>query len=225
MPLRKQHKKTLAAALVAAGAATAVGPVNASAACVPAETTKAFAKVGDSADYSPAPGGSFENGAPGWTLTGGAKVVSGNESLGLLKGSIVPGSKSLSMPVGSTATSPEFCVDESHPYFRFMAKATSAMAGYKAVVIYRDASGATKTTQFTSSADISWGDGSWVPSAVSPLAAKIPLDSGETSSVQLRFESTGNQVAVGIGFWGRFTGGDVGATNIDSVLVDPYRRG
>lgn len=224
MPLRKQHKKTLAAALLATGA-VATAPVAASAACVPAPTTKAFAKVGDNADYSPAPGGSFENGATGWTLTGGAKVVSGNESLGLLKGSIVPGSKSLSMPVGSTATSPEFCVDETHPYFRFMAKATSAMAGYKAIVIYRDGSGAVKTSQFTSSSEISWGDGSWVPSKVSPLATNIPLTQGQTASVQLRFESTGNRVAVGIGFWGKFTGGDVGATNIDSVLVDPYRRG
>lgn len=224
MPLRKQHKKTLAVALLATSA-VAAAPVAASAACVPAPTTKAFAKVGDNADYSPAPDGSFEGGASGWTLTGGAKVVSGNESLGLLTGSIVPGSKSLSMPVGSTATSPEFCVDESHPYFRFMAKATSAMAGYKAIVIYRDASGAVRSSQFTSSSEISWGDGSWVASKVSPLAANIPLASGQTASVQLRFESTGNRVAVGIGLWGRLTGGSVGATNIDSVLVDPYRRG
>ncbi len=139
MPLRKQHKKTLAAALLASGA-VAAAPVAANAACIPAPTTKAFAKIGDSADYSPAPDGGFEQGAAGWKLTGGAKVVSGNETLGLLTGSILSGNRSLSLPVGSTATSPEFCVDETHPYFRFMAKATSAMSGYKAVVIYRDAS-------------------------------------------------------------------------------------
>ncbi len=82
-----------------------------------------------------------------------------------------------------------------------------------------------KSSQFTSSADISWGDGNWAASKVSPLATKIPLGSGSTASVQLRFESTGNRVAVGIGAWGKLTGGSVGATNIDSVLVDPYRRG
>lgn len=224
MPLRKQHKKSLATALLAAGAVAAV-PAAASAACVEMPTSKAFSKVGDTADYSLAPGGNFENGAPGWTLAGGAKIVSGNETLGFLKGPIVSGSKALSMPVGSTATSPEFCVDESHPYFRFMAKPASSMAGYKAVVIYRDSAGSVQTSQFTSSQEITWGEGSWSASAVSPLAAKIPLDAGETASVQLKFISTGNPVAVGISFWGKFTGGDVGATNIDSVLVDPYRRG
>ncbi len=81
-----------------------------------------------------------------------------------------------------------------------------------------------KSSQFTSSADISWSR-QLAASKVSPLAANIPLGSGSTASVQLRFESTGNRVAVGIGAWGKLTGGSVGATNIDSVLVDPYRRG
>lgn len=225
MPLRKQHSPNVLTAAVLALGVAAAAPAAASAACVQAPTTKAFSKVGDNADYSVAPGGDFESGAAGWTLAGGAKVVSGNETLGFTKGPILKGSKSLSMPVGSTATSPEFCVDETHPYFRFMAKPASSMAGYKAIVIYRDGNGGVKTSQFTSSQEITWGEGNWSASAVSPLAANIPLNAGATASVQLRFESTGNPVAVGIGFWGRFTGGDVGATNIDSVLVDPYRRG
>ncbi|MBO9534084.1 MAG: hypothetical protein J7513_14025 [Solirubrobacteraceae bacterium] len=200
-------------------------PAAATAACVSAPTSKAFSKVGDNADYSVAPGGDFESGAAGWSLTGGAKVVGGNESLGWFKGSILPGSKALAMPVGSTATSPEFCVDETNPYFRFMAKADSSMAGYEAIVIYRNAAGAVTSTQFTSSSEISWGSGNWVASKVSPLATKIPLDLGATASVQLKFVSTGNAVAVGVGLWGRLTGGSVAQTLIDSVMVDPYRRG
>lgn len=227
MPLRKQGTliKGIAASATAA-AVFAVAPAVASAACVQSPTTKAFSKVGDTADYSLAPGGSFESGTTGWTLSGGAKVISGNETLGFLKGSIVPGSKSLALPVGAVAISPEFCVDETNPYFRFMAKPDSSMSGYRAVVIYRNAAGDITNAQFTSSADIKWADGAWSASAISPLATKIPLTADNpTASVQLMFVSTGNQVAVGINFWGKFTGGDVGQTVIDSVMVDPYRRG
>ncbi len=227
MPLRKQGNLIKGAAAIASlVAVSAITPAIASAACEQAPTTKAFTKIGDNADYSVAPGGSFENGIAGWTLTGGAKIISGNETLGFLKGSVVPGSKSLALPVGATATSPEFCVDETNPHFRFMAKPDSSMSGYKAIVIYRNASGAITNAQFTSSADIKWGDGAWSASAISPLATKIPLSAtNPTASVQLMFVSTGNKVAVGIGFWGKFTGGDVGQTVIDSVMVDPYRRG
>ncbi len=227
MPLRKQGTLIKGiATVVSLAAVSAAAPAIASAACVQAPTTKAFTKVGDNADYSLAPGGNFEAGTPGWTLTGGAKVISGNESLGFLKGSISPGSKSLALPVGATATSPEFCVDETNPYFRFMAKPDSSMSGYQAIVIYRNADGKITNAKFTSSADIKWGDGAWSASAISPLATKIPLSAANpTASVQLMFVSTGNAVAVGIGFWGKFTGGDVGQTVIDSVMVDPYRRG
>ncbi len=219
MPLRKQGTLLRSAASIAAlTAIVAAAPAAAQAACVQAPTTKAFAKVGDSADYSVSPGGSFE-GTHGWKLAGGAKVVSGNESL-----SIAPGAKSLSLPVGSTATSPEFCVDETNPYFRFMAKPTGSMAGYKAIVVYRNSTGTVAEQQFTSSQEITWGDGKWSASAINPLATKIPLAAGTSATVQLKFVSTGNQVAVGIGFWGKFTT-SVGTTQIDSVMVDPYRRG
>src|ERR687886_323383 len=55
------------------------GPAVAQAACPTAPTVKAFQALGDSSDYFLAPGGSFESGASGWSLTG-ASVVSGNES-------------------------------------------------------------------------------------------------------------------------------------------------
>ncbi|MEH3055271.1 MAG: hypothetical protein PGN13_14925 [Patulibacter minatonensis] len=227
MPLRKHGtiRPSILAALAALTAVAAV-PSVASAACVQGATTKAFAKIGDNADYTLAPGGDFESGGAGWTFTGGAKIGSGNESLGFFKGSVASGSRSLTMPVGSTATSPQFCVDETNPYFRFMAKADSSMAGYKAIVIYRNDQGNVTSAQFTSSSEISWGDGNWVASKVSPLATKIPLTGPDaTATVQIQFVSTGNGVAVGVGLWGKLTGGNVGQTIIDSVMVDPYRRG
>jgi hypothetical protein len=217
-------KSTLAAAAAVFGLAAA--PVAALAACDPTEATRAFAKIGDNADYTPAPGGNFESGSGGWTFSGGARIVSGNESLGWFRGSIVPGSKALSLPLGASATSPEFCVDASHPTFRFMARPENALAGYKAIVIYRDADGDVTTSEFVSSSQTNWSPGGWDASPASPLATKIPLDGpDETAAVRLRFVSTGNPLAVGIGLWGYLTGGTVGTTNIDSVMVDPYRRG
>ncbi len=220
MLLRNSGSTARFTATLTLSAALLVGaPAAAQADCVQAPTTKAFAKIGDTADYSVAPGGTFET-AAGWTLTGGAKLVYGNETLG-----ITTGSRSLSLPLGATATSPAFCVDETNPYFRFMARPTKAVTGYSAIVLYKDENGTTKQAQFTSSKDSAWSDGKWAPSKVSPLATKIPLVSGETASVQLKFVSTGNQVAVGIGWWGQFAGGSLGTVSIDSVMVDPYRRG
>lgn len=217
MPLRK-NRPFLISSLTIAGLALAAS--SASAACVEQPSTKAFAKYGDTADYSLAPGGDFEA-TNGWSFTGGAKLVSGNENLG-----VKAGRSSLNLPVGATATSPEFCVDASHPHFRFAAKPSNSMAGYDALVIYRDAAGKFKEAQFTSSRDVTWGDGKWSPSKLSPLATSIPLtQTGGIATVKIKFVSTGNLVAVGIGFWGKFTGGSVGTTSIDSLMIDPYRRG
>lgn len=189
-------------------------------ACPESDVSKAFAKFGDDADYALAPGGDFEVGS-GWKLSGGAKVVSGNESLG-----VSPGSRSLKLPLGAVAVSPEFCVDETNPHFRFASKPDNAIAGYEAIVLYKNTDGQVKQAQFTSSASQSWGSGKWAPSSASPLATKIPLlAGGKTATVQIMFVSTGNKIAVGIGLWGRFAAGSIGTVSIDSVMVDPYRRG
>ena len=62
---------------------------------------KAFQPWGDGAYYMLTPGGSFEDGAPGWALSGGAKTVSGNESFYL---NSKYDKKSLYMPSGSSAS-------------------------------------------------------------------------------------------------------------------------
>src|SRR5687767_13195318 len=41
--------------------------------------SKVFAPWGDYANYALVPGGSFEAGTPTWAMSGGAKVVAGNE--------------------------------------------------------------------------------------------------------------------------------------------------
>jgi hypothetical protein len=74
--------------------------------------------------YAPAPGGAFEDGAGGWQLEGGASVsaaVGGLQILGSSTGA-------LDLPVGASATSPTFCVDERYPHFRFSFAQESANA-------------------------------------------------------------------------------------------------
>lgn len=213
MPLRKQGTIVPMTALAGLALAAAL-PAVAQASCTPMPTSQAFAKYGDTAAYYLAPGGSFESGTTtGWSLTGGASFVSGNENLG-----VTSGSRSLSLPVGATATSPSFCVDDTQPSFRFAARVSSLDGGYAAIVLYRDAAGKLTNAQFTSSSDGSYWNGAsaWNPSAISPLATKIPLLSTEaTASVQLKFIGT----TKAYGFF-------VGAKSyIDSVMVDPYRRG
>ncbi len=218
--------------------------------CVPLPTTKAFLNIdGDTADYSVAPAGDFESGAKGWSLTGSAAVASGNESLG-----ITPGSKALRMPIGSTATSPAFCVDETNPHFRFAYKVDSAGAtGFIAHVVYKDARGAVTKTELLSSQAISITPSAWQASPKSPLATIIPLNATtKSASVQLKFSvaspaDLSSDIATAVvgtnalsGFISGITSGvnqamnvgisptsglvNIGVT-IDSVMVDPYRRG
>lgn len=216
MPLRKS--RSIALALAVAGLCAVAPSAASAAACAPTQTAKSFSKYGDSADYSPAPGGTFE-GSNSWTLTGGAAVVAGNETVGASTGS-----KSLRMPYGSTATSPEFCVDETNPYFRFAMKAAHH-GGYQALVLWRNSSGQVTQAQFTSSSFATFCEGKWIPSAVSPLATKITLASGTAATVQLKLVSTGNPRTSHLDHLSKASGGKIGSMLIDSVMVDPYRRG
>ncbi|MDQ8043454.1 MAG: hypothetical protein AAGC46_00580 [Solirubrobacteraceae bacterium] len=246
-PAKTTTTTTTAAATTATVPSTAT---SGSTTCTPLPTTKAFQAVdGDSADYSVAPAGTFESGATGWTLTGSAAVATGNESLG-----ISSGSKSLRLPLGATATSPEFCVDETNPHFRFAYKVDNVgAAGFVAYVIYRDAAGAVTKTQLLSSSGLSIAPSAWQASPSSPLATIIPLSStNKSASVQLKFVASSpadmasdiTTAVVGTNAISGIVKGATGiassATNIgtgiasnvvnvgvsiDSVMVDPYRRG
>lgn len=186
-------------------------------ACPTQPVTKAFAKLGDDADYSLAPGGNFESGTAGWTLKGGASIVSGNESLG-----VTTGSKSLRLPPLAVAISPSFCVDPSHPTFRFAARIDSLLSGYIAVVLYRDTAGKLTQAQFNASATQSLlPSGKWFASDKAPLSVNIPLlNSSPTASAQIMLMSTPTLGALSI-----FTLGLTGTVSVDSLMIDPYRRG
>jgi hypothetical protein len=78
----------------------------------PSSGSQVFAQWGDSASYFLAPNGGFESGSYGWSLDGGAAVVHGNEPF------LRTGSRSLSLPSGSSATSPVICIGSNDPFVR-----------------------------------------------------------------------------------------------------------
>jgi hypothetical protein len=78
-----------------------------------------FKPFGDSAYYMLTPGGSFEADAPGWRLSGGARIVSGNESFYL---NSEDDTKSLYMPSGSSAITPTMCFAAGDWHMRFVGK-------------------------------------------------------------------------------------------------------
>ena len=67
---------------------------------------------GDTNSYYPAPNGGLENGSYGWSLSGGASVVSGNQPF------LSSGTHSLSLPSGSSAKSPVICLGPNDVYVR-----------------------------------------------------------------------------------------------------------
>jgi hypothetical protein len=87
--------------------------------CTAPDLSNPLVAFKDSRDYFVAPAGDFEDPSlPGWQLTGGAGVISGGSAHAVLGGSQAG---SLSLPPGSSATSPEMCVDLNYPTFRFFA--------------------------------------------------------------------------------------------------------
>jgi hypothetical protein len=193
-----------AAAMTASAAAPSADAASLGVAC-PDATSTPFAQFGDAWSYAATPGGSFENGATGWTLTGGARVVTGNEPW------MVGGagqSHSLSLPAGSSATSPPMCIGVLSDHMRLFAQNTGAAgSGLRVQVIYHGGVGAllgaVGSTLRISDQDALAGGQTWSPTEEVPMTGGIlPL---LTQSVQFRFTplSTG-------GNW-----------RIDDVYLDP----
>lgn len=83
-----------------------------------------FATWGDSRAYVFATNGGFELGSFGWSLSGGASVVNGNEPFFLHSSS---DSRSLYLPRGASATSPATCMATSSSVIRFVSKGATSL--------------------------------------------------------------------------------------------------
>ena len=198
----KQVRSTLAAALGAAALTFAVVPA-ANAACVATPTTKAFAAFGDNADYSLAPGGAFETGSHGWSLSG-ASVVNGNQSANRYRTS---DTKSLALNATGKAVSPWFCAGIEHPSFRLYARRTSGSWGVLNIKLRaKSPNGVVNETVVGS---VSAGDTVWRPTAPIALSTVLWMWNGnQSTSVQLVFDPEDYG-----GSWA-----------IDDVYIDPYSK-
>jgi len=195
LPTRTAILAMLATAAISAATAA---PASASLgiAC-PDPTFQPFAAWGDSSSYAFAPNGGFENGATGWSLTGGARVVAGNEPFAVHRA----GDRySLSLPAGSSATTAPMCIGAFSTKTRFFARNTGASTARLTVKVIYDG-GLGQVLGIADAGSITGGK--WQPSpAITMLGGVLPL---LTQDVRLRFvpaDATGN--------W-----------SIDDVYVDP----
>lgn len=198
--IRPPRPRLLVAALSAAITCFAALPAIASAACPQSKSSQIFSNFGDTAGYTLAPGGSFESGTSGWTLSH-SSIVGGNESY-----SVAGGSHSLAIEPTGSAVSPTMCVSNENPSFRLFAKRTSGTWGVLNVIVrWTDQGG---TTHETTSGSLQSGT-SWTLSPKMALGSMLPLwQSGQSLSVQLVFKP--EQYG--------------GAWAIDDVYIDPYRK-
>lgn len=195
----RRARATLALGLVGGAIAMAAGAAPASAglglAC-PSPTSTPFAAWNDYAYYAFAPDGGFESGGSGWSLSGGARGVNGNESYYVHSRT---DKASLSLLSGASATSPGMCISVLSSKMRFLVRG-DAGSTVKVQIIYRGL--VSNVLGILDGGTISAG-GTWHPSpAISMLGGTLPL---LTTSVSFRFIAAG------------------GAAAIDDVYLDPMK--
>jgi hypothetical protein len=194
--------------LVIAAPTAQAGPLTQAADdCGTQELERAFLPWLDPAHYTLLPGGSFEGGATGWSLSG-ASLVAGNEPF-RVHGS--DDSTSLSVPAGGSATSEAICVGLEHPTLRLFARSsgsmtTSLLSSLKVSVMFENAAGDVVTLAIgVVPASL---HSAWRPTLPIPVIANLlPLLPGERTAVAFRFTPQGGA-----------------AWLIDDVYVDPFRR-
>jgi hypothetical protein len=165
-------------------------------------------------DYVLAPDGGFERRALGWQLTGGARVVRGNEKYYVHRRA---DAHSLYLPAGATATSPAMCAGVEYPTLRLFARNRGSNVSILNVeMLYEDLLGKVQSVPLLPLLE-SGGLGStltassrWEPTLpmVLPSAFLLPATlSSNTAAIAFRFSPQGNAD------W-----------SIDDAYVDPYRR-
>jgi hypothetical protein len=158
----------------------------------------AFKPWGDTANYMLTPGGSFEANTPSWKLSGGAKIVPGNEPFFIrAKGD----SRSLYMPAGSSATTPTMCFAAGDWHMRFVGISRTKSSKLRVTVTVNSLLG---LVSILDGGTVS-ADGTWKPS---PKVGLLLTNVGgllTTKAISLRFTATS------------------GTTQIDDVYLDPFK--
>jgi hypothetical protein len=192
---------TASAVLATAGTANAGVVVATAKDCSAQSLSQPFAHWGDTASYTLVDGGDLENGLSGWTASGGAHAVSGNEPWNV---GGAGDDQSLSLPAGSSALSAPICVGLEHPTLRFFARKQSGLLSTLAVSVR-------VTTSLGLVVEVPvgvvLGGSSWAPSSRELVVANLlPLFPGQYTAVQFRFTPL-------LGSW-----------QVDDLYVDPFRR-
>jgi hypothetical protein len=198
-PFVRRVRAVVVLGLVGGTIAMAIGAAPASAglglAC-PSPTSTPFAAWSDYAYYAFAPDGGFESGASGWSLSGGARADSGNESFYVHSRT---DKTSLSLPAGASVTSPGMCISLLSSKMRFVARGDTG-SSVKVQIVYRGL--LSSVVGILDGGSYTVGSG-WKPSPeIGMLGGVLPL---LTSSVSFRFTAVG------------------GAAAIDDVYLDPMK--
>lgn len=185
-----------------AGSTTAVAT-----ACDSQTLSTPFTAFNDQGSYVFAPNGGFEGGKTGWSLTGTASVVKGNETSFVHSAA---DTSALSLGAGAVAVSPAVCLGQIYPYSRLFTNGTSG-GSLKAELLYVDSAGAPRTLLLGTFS----GANAW------KLSAKLVAPSNliASSSSLVYTDSTGARYSA-VAF--RFTAVS-GTWKLDDLYVDPYK--
>jgi hypothetical protein len=160
-----------------------------------------FTRWLDWSSYTLVPGGTIEGSLSGWKLTGGATVVTGNESFNVHGAGET---HALKLPSGSSATTPPMCVAVLDPTLRYFAANDGGLLSLLTVqMLYYPPGGGVITLPL----GVNVGGKAWAPSLPMIVAADLlGVLNGGQAQVAFRFTPTG-----------------LGASwRIDDVYVDPY---
>ena len=162
-----------------------------------------FRPWGDNHYYVLAPDGGFEAGGAGWSLSGGAATVAGNESFFL---NDAADTRSLSLPSGSSAVSPPICMSLDTPIFRLLARNTgNPSAGLKVEATYKLLGLVRTKTVSTVTAGRDWAPAqemSTVLTLSTIVGTLIP------SAIQIKITPVGSG----------------GSWQVDDLYIDPFAR-
>jgi hypothetical protein len=168
-----------------------------------ADFSRPFASFLDPLLYRPLPGGDFEAGGTGWSLAGGAKVVSGNEPWRVRSST---DARSLYLPARASATSPPFCLSLASPTIRFFRAGGGLplFTDLKVEVIYKGLLGQTTVLPVLHLPQLTT---QWHPTepmlVLANITGVLSLD-GLTTTAQLRFTARG------------------ASYRVDDIYVDPF---
>jgi hypothetical protein len=163
--------------------------------------SQVFAPWGDYADYMLVPGGGFESGMPGWALSGGAKVVAGNEPFYVRS---AKDKKSLYLPRGSAALSPTVCFELGDWHTRFFLRNVGSSQGSIEVdVVVKSVLG---LVSILDGGSVS-GSAAWAPSPRVGLTFTNLCSLLGVEAVAFRFRAVGGGAAF----------------QVDDVYLDPWK--